>query len=656
MAITTPLDDDVLLFHRMRGREQLSRLSDYQLGLLSLRDIDLDELLGKPVSVKVVLAEDGPREVREFNGYVTQIAQHGTHGRYKRYTATVSPWLWFLTRTSDCRVFQDKTVREIVDMVFVDHPADCQWHLTGEYRKWPYCVQYRETDFNFVSRLLEHEGIYYYFKHADGKNTLVLTDSYPGHDVFPGYSQLPFVSKDRLGRSQIEHVSAWKVSRQVQPGAYALRDYDLERPTVELLTRATSPRSHARSQYERFDYPGHYVQRQDGERYAAMRVDEYASRFETATAATNAKGVAVGHLLTLTGHPREDQNREYLVTSATYQLEFSGYEAMPDRDGTSYQCRFAAMPAAQQFRPRRITKKPTIQGAQTAVVVGGAGEEIHTDSLGRVKIQFHWDRHGHRNENSSCWVRVSQFWAGHGFGAMFIPRVNHEVIVDFLDGDPDQPIVVGRVYNGLEKPPYSLPGQQTQSGVKSRSTPDGTVATCNEIRFEDKKDQEELFMQAERAMTIRVKGSEHHSVGGGRSVSVGGDQTTRIRKDHKLEVLEGGYNIDVKREHFTIDVPNGPFFVQSQRILQTADTFFTEVRGSTLLINDKGVSLRVNGDLTADVLGNRLRMSDTGVSITAAVGITLVCGGSKIELSPLGIAITSIGAVDVKGLPIKLNT
>jgi type VI secretion system secreted protein VgrG len=648
MEIATPLGPDVLLFHRMRAHEELSRLSHYQVSLLSLRHIDLDELLGKPVSVTLALPEDAARDLREFNGYVTEVAQHGTYGRYKRYTATVSPWLWFLTRTSDCRVFQDKTVREIVEMVFADHPADFQWQLTGEYRKRPYCVQYRETDFNFVSRLLEHEGIYYYFTNANGKNTMVLTDSASGHGVFPGYARLAFVDKGRLGRSQIEHVNAWTIARQVQPGAYAHRDYDFERPQVELLTRATSPRPHAWSEYERFDYPGDYVQRQDGERYASVRIDEYASRFETASGATNAKGVAVGHLLNLVGHPREDQNREYLVTAATYQLAFSDYEAMPDQRGATYRCRFAAMPAAQQFRPRRLTRKPTVQGAQTAIVAGRAGDEICTDAHGRVKVQFHWDRHGARNENSSCWVRVSQFWAGHGFGAMFIPRVNQEVIVDFLEGDPDQPIIVGRVYNGLEKPPYSLPGQQTRSGVKTRSTPDGTVTTCNEIYFDDKKDQEQFFMQAERAMTIRVKGSEHHSVGGARTVAVDGNQTTTIKGDDLLEVVEGHYGIEVRQKGMTVVVPDAEFEVQAKDVNHFARReFHANVDRSTLRMRPAGIE--------ADVLGNVVRIDPTSVSIEALVSISLTCGASKIELRPEGIKISAAAPIDVHGVPIKLN-
>ena len=347
---------------------------------------------------------------------------------------------------------------------------------------------------------------------------MVLTDSYPGHGFFPGYARLAFVA-GRQNRGDVERISAWKVSRQVQPGAYAHTDYDLERPTIDLLTRTTEPRPHAQSHHERFDYPGYYVQRQDGERYVSLRMDEASSQFETANATTNARGVAVGCLLNVVGHPRNDQNREYLVTSATYDLEFSDYESMPDRRGAQYRCRFSAMSSEQRFRPRRLTRKPSIRGVQTAVVVGPVDEEIHADALGRVTVQFIWDRYGGRNEHSSCWVRVSQFWAGPDFGAMFIPRVGQEVIVDFLEGDPDQPVVVGRVYNGQLKPPYAAADAQDTVRGEDPIDAGGAPTACNEIRFEDRHGHEEFFMQAERAMTIRVKGSERHSVGGSRRSS-----------------------------------------------------------------------------------------------------------------------------------------
>jgi len=436
MEIVTPLGGDVLLFHGMHAREEMGRLGEYQLDLLSpKKDINLDEILGKNVTVKLALPDDS---TRYFNGYVTRFAQGGTYGRYVRYSAVVHTWLWFLTRTADCRIFQDMTVPDIVKQVFGDHStADFKIELTSTYRKWTYCVQYRETDFNFVSRLMEEEGIYYYIRHTDGHNTVVLTDSTSKHTATAGYETIPFVSPEQVVRPDLERITSWDFSREVQPGVYVHDDYDLERPSVELKTRKPLSRSYTPSDYEIYDYPGHYLQKADGEQYAGVRIDEFGSQFETAQAATNAKGIAAGSLFTLEKYSRADQDGEYLILAGTYDLEFSEYEAMPKGAGTGYRCSFVAMSSQQQFRPRRATPKPFVQGPQTAMVVGPAGDEIYTDKFGRVKVQFHWDRYGKKDQNSSCWIRVSHPWAGKAWGSVSTPRIGQEVIVDFLEGDPD---------------------------------------------------------------------------------------------------------------------------------------------------------------------------------------------------------------------------
>ena len=543
MEIATPLGDDVLLFHGMHAREEMSRVSEYQLDLLSTRgDINLDDILGKNVTVKLALPDD---TTRYFNGYVTRFSQGGLLGRYYRYTALVRPWLWFLSRTADCRIFQDMTVPDIVKAVFSDHEtADFKLELTGTYRKWTYCVQYRETDLNFVSRLLEHEGIYYYVKHTDGHNTLVLTDSYSGHEACPGAKNIDFISPEKLARPDIEHISSWNFAREVQPGVYVHDDYDLERPSVELRTQKAVTRTYAPSNYEVFDYPGHYLQKADGDQYAGVRIDEFGAQFEVAHAATNVRGLSVGYLFSLQKFPRGDQNREHLVVGGAYDLEFSDYEALPDRGGASYRCSFVAMSSKQQFRPRRVTPKPFVQGPQTAVVVGPAGEEIYTDKYGRVKVQFHWDRLGKKDQNSSCWIRVSHPWAGKAWGAVATPRIGQEVIVDFLEGDPDQPIITGRVYNAEQMPPYDLPANKTQSGVKSRSSLGGSPANFNEIRFEDKKGSEQLFIHAEKNQDIEVENDESHWVGHDRKKTIDHDETTHVKHD-RTETVDNNEKITI---------------------------------------------------------------------------------------------------------------
>ena len=534
MEITTPLGADVLLFHAMHAREELSRVSEYQLDLLSLKhDINLDQILGKNVTVKLALQSG---ETRYYNGYVTRFSQGGMHGRYRRYSATVHPWLWFLSRTADCRIFQEMTVPKIVEKIFSEHPTAAHKNsLTGSYPTWTYCVQYRETDLNFVCRLLEQEGIYFYFTHVDGKHTLVMADSYSAHAPFQGKA-VPFLDPDVVARPDIEHISSWSLTREIQPGLYVHDDYDFERPSVELRAQKAVSRSYTPSTYEMYDYPGEYLVKAEGEATASVRIDEFGAQFETAQATANVRAINVGSLFTHEKNPRADQNREHLVVSATYDLEFSDYEAMPERGGADYRCSFVAMSSKQQFRPRRLTPKPSVQGPQTAVVVGPAGEEIYTDKYSRVKVLFHWDREGEKkkDENSSCWVRVSQPWAGKAWGGVAIPRIGQEVIVDFLEGDPDQPIITGRVYNAEQMPPYALPANKTQTGIKTRSSLGGTPDNFNEIRFEDKKGDEQLFIHAEKNQDIEVENDETHWVGHDRKKTIDNDETTpRQARPHR---------------------------------------------------------------------------------------------------------------------------
>ena len=358
MEITTPLGDD-LLFHGMHAREEMSRLFEYQLDLLSVKpDIDVDKILGKNVTVKLALPDDS---TRYFNGFVTRFSQGARYGRYTRYSAIVRPWLWFLTRTTDCRIFQEMTVPDIVKKVFADHPtADFAFELTGSYKKWVYCVQYRETDFNFVSRLLEQEGIYYYVRHTDGHNTVVLTDSTSKHVPTPGYEKISFISPEEVVRAELERITHWNFEREIQPGVYVHDDYDLERPSVELRTRKALTRSYAPSDYEVYDYPGLYLQKGDGEQYAGVRIDEFGTQFAAAHGVTNAKGINSGALFTLEDNPREDQNCEHLILGAVHDLQFSDYEALPGGGETEYRCSFTAMTSKQQFRPRRATPKPCL--------------------------------------------------------------------------------------------------------------------------------------------------------------------------------------------------------------------------------------------------------------------------------------------------------
>lgn len=543
VQVSTPLGEGALLFRRMTAVEELGRLFEFDLELLS-RDpqVPFEDLLGQPVTVALEL-QDG--SLRYFNGFVSRFSQAGSVGHFARYHATLRPWLWFLTRTADCRIFQGKTVPDIVKEVFREHGfTDFSEALGGSYRTWDYCVQYRETDFNFVSRLMEQEGIYYYFTHEDGKHTLVLADSPSSHDLIPGYEEIPYYPpSDNVIRE--DHLSGWGLSQEIQPGAYALDDFDFEKPRASLAAKASVSRRHAAASYEVYDYPGEYVQTPDGEAYARVRIEELHARHEQAVGRGNARGIAAGGLFRLAGFPREDQNREYLVVSATHEVEAENYESSGSGAGGAYACQFGAVGSQQPFRPARITPKPTVQGPQTAVVVGKDGEELWTDQYGRVKVRFHWDRDDEKKgEDSTCWIRVAQVWAGKGWGAIHTPRIGQEVIVEFLEGDPDRPIITGRVYNADNMPPYDLPANQTQSGIKSRSTKRGAGENYNEIRFEDKKGEEELLIHAEKNQTIEVENDENHTVGNNRTKTVGVDETTSVG-NNETETIGANWSVKV---------------------------------------------------------------------------------------------------------------
>lgn len=536
IALNTPLGEDVLVLRNMTGTEELGRLYRYELSLVSDdHAIKVDDILGQKVTIRLDLDDD---KKRYFNGYVSRFAQTGRSQSHATYQATIRPWLWFLTRRADCRIFQDMTVPEIVKKVFKDDGfSDFDASLGGSYDKWTYCVQYRETDFNFVSRLMEQEGIYYYFKHEDGNHTMMLCDSDKAHSKLTGNEEVPFHPPSDKARE--EHVYDWSNTQEVLPGLYSLQDFDFEKPSVDLAAQSKVKREHANAEFEIYDYPGEYLEEKEGKDYAKARIEELQWQHEKIAGAGTVRGFHPGGLFKLTEHPRSDQNREYLVVSANHDLNSAEFESGgASSGGPTCMCGFTAIESKTPYRSPRNTPKPVIQGPQTAIVVGPSGDEIYTDKYGRVKVQFHWDRQGKKDENSSCWIRVAQVWAGQAWGGIQIPRIGQEVMVEFLEGDPDQPIITGRVYNAEQMPPYGLPDNATQSGIKSRSSKDGNDANFNEIRFEDKKGSEELYLHAEKDHTNITENDRSEDVGHDRSLHVGHDKSEKIDNDKKIEVAK----------------------------------------------------------------------------------------------------------------------
>ncbi|AIN61459.1 type VI secretion system tip protein VgrG [Pseudomonas soli] len=556
--INSPLGPDKLILAEMGGSEELGRLFDYELQLTSDDPaIDLNQLLGKPMSLSV---QQSVGTSRHFHGIVARCSQSVDQGQFASYRVTLRPWLWLLTRTSDCRIFQHLSAPQIIKQVFRDLGfSDFEDLLSRNYREREYCVQYRETSFDFVSRLMEEEGIYYFFRHEQERHVLVLADAYGAHQKAPGYETVPYYPPDGQHRER-DHINDWHLAQEVQPGSLELNDYDFQRPSARIDVRSAMPRPHQAGDYPLYDYPGAYEQTQDGEHYARTRLESLQSLHERVELRGNARGLGSGHLFSLSNFSRQDQNREYLIVAARYYVHQERLESGGGSGAAQFESNLSCIDAQQSYRPVSSSLRPIVKGPQTAVVVGPAGEEIWTDQYGRVKVHFHWDRHDQSNENSSCWIRVSQATAGKNWGSIQVPRIGQEVIVSFLEGDPDRPIITGRVYNAEQTVPYDLPGGATQSGMKSRSSKGGSPANFNEIRMEDKKGAEQLYMHAERNMDTVVEQSETLSVGINRTqtvgmletITIGQDRIRAVRRDDML--LVGASKTDSVSTSYLIEV------------------------------------------------------------------------------------------------------
>ena len=666
-AVNTPLGEDALVLRSMTANERISALFEYALELSS-EDIDIapSDLLGKPATVSLRLM-DGSR--RWFNGWINRFSYVGFDGADALYKATLVPWLWFLSRTADCRIFQEQTVPDIVKSIFREHGfTDFEERLSGSYRQWVYCVQYRETDLSFVSRLLEHEGIYYFFEHQDGKHNLILADSYSAHSTIAGYEEVPYFPPDADSLRERDHINAWSIEQQVCPGAFANTSFDFTAPRKNLLVTRSSPKPHELADYEVFDFPGNYVEAGDSETYARVRLEEAQAGHELARAQGTARGLAAGALFSLTGHRRDDQNREYLILSADYRLrsdEFGSFESNPPEP--VFASSLTVMDAQVPYRPVRETPKPIVQGPQTAIVVGTAGEEIWTDQYGRVKVQFHWDRYGKKDENSSCWVRVSHPWAGKGWGAVAIPRIGQEVIIDFLEGDPDRPIITGRVYNGDCMPPFGLPSSAVVSGIKS-NTHKGSG--YNEISMDDTAGQEQVTTHAQfdmnttvehdQATTVhnnrndRIDVDDSETVGSNQTITIGSNQTISIggNRDETVGGTEiitiGGHRTETVNGGETVTVNGGRSHSVSGIQTTTISVAETHTVGAGRMHNvGAGEAVSVGGVQAVNV-GGAQTVSVGGAQMVNVGALQSVNVGGPHKLSAAVISETSKGPFKIK--------
>jgi type VI secretion system secreted protein VgrG len=569
----TPLPPGQLQFRAMHGAEGLSQLFEFDVDLVSESyTLDMRSLLGKPMTLEMETAD----EPRYLNGEITRcvlVGRDGGDARHYVYRATLRPWLWYLTQTSDNKIFQNKTAPDVIREVLKDYKYPVEFKLVDRYRSWEYCVQYQETDFAFISRLMEHEGIYYWFRHDKDKHTLVLTDDVTQHEPVPGYERIPYYGPDRNAVPREDYVYDWEVAEQITPGAFATTDYHPLTPAASLEARRNNPGAHDNGDLEMYEWQGGYTDPEDAEHYTRVRLESLQCQREQGRGSCNARGLAAGRLFTLRNHPRQAENREYLVVGTYYRVRDTG-PTTGAGDPATFDVDFVVLPSSTQFRAPRATPMPHTHGPQTATVVGKQGEEIWTDKMGRVKVQFHWDRYGQKDENSSCWVRVSSPWAGGGFGGIQLPRVNDEVVVDFIGGQPDRPIIIGRVYNANNLPPWDLPDNATQSGFLSRSK-NGTPATANALMFEDRPGGERIWMHAERNLHTEVEADELHTTDGTRTTVIGGDDTKRVLCNRDIHVT-GTDKLTVCETRTVHVTGHEDYTVQASRTVHVQDGLMEE--------------------------------------------------------------------------------
>lgn len=619
LRIDTPLGADVLLIEGFQVREGISQPFAIQVDAISERtkagQVTAETLIGKNVLITVAL-KDGAK--RYFHGMVSRLVQggRGAEERFVRFQLEIVPTLARLGAGTNCRVFQLLSAADIVKNVLKKYQVEIKDALTKTYTLRDYCVQYRETDLSFVSRLMEDEGIFYFFDHQESKHVMVLADKPDANQPCPVQNSVHYEEEGGFGERE-DTVLDWTVTEQLRSGLMTLRDHHFQLPDKTLeVSDPTSISRGGNNQLEVYDYPGDYAKlfkdpekrlgevEKEGQKIVHLRMEREEAAYEEANGTSDVRAFCSGFRFTLKDHFRSDWNQDWLLTSVQHSAVQSPGYVSDEAVGQAYSNTFTCIPHKVPFRPERLTLKPVVRGPHTAVVVGAAGEEIFPDKFGRVKVQFFWDRDGNKDEKSSCWIRVAQPWAGKNWGFIAIPRVGHEVVVDFLEGDPDQPIIVGSVYNADNMPPYTLPDNKTQTGIKTRSSKGGGSANFNEIRFEDKKGNEELYVHAERNLTGIVEAEESRSVGASRTTTIYKNDTETVKTgDHSLTVSQGN-------------------------------------REATISMGNDKLTVSL-GDVTHEVPVGTHKVDAMMVEVDGTVMITLKCGASSIQMTPASITITA---------------
>lgn len=661
------LGKDALLLSGFSGQEAISRLFSFQLDLLRevadpvslqpVKTLKFSDVIGQKATISVQRAGGTPRY---FNGIVSRFAQSGADDKFVHYQMEVVPALWLLTRYSDCRIFHSETVTDIIQSVLQDHGIAFSTSLSGSYSPLEYCVQYRETDFNFISRLMEKFGIFYFFQHTDTAHTMVLADSASAHQPCDGQAEAGYKVSSSLDADSVVH--SWCMEQELKSGKYSLADFYFETPDASIQASEETVDSVAgNSSYELFDYPGEYTVRGDGAALAKVRMQEVEASHLLAHGLSTCRSFTSGDKFGLTDHPDDSLNASYVLTEIQHVASVAGSyagegEVNPEHE--SYSNQFICIPDTVPFRPARLTPKPFVQGPQTAIVVapGSSSSEILVDKYGRVKVLFPWDgvSSTHKTQQYSCWLRVSQEWAGQGWGSITIPRVGQEVIVSFLEGDPDRPIITGRVYNASQTVPYALPDNQTRSTFMTRSSKGGSASTYNELRFEDKKGAEQVFLRAQFDQDNRVLNDSREWVGNNRSLMVTKDQMESVGGDLHTQVTGGvfgtvGKDVNTKVTGKVIENVGGDSNsnVAGNVIEKVGGDSNSNITGNLNQKVGQTMSLQVgqnlyekSGQNYAHQAGMQIHLK-AGMTVVLEAGteICLKVGGNYIDINPAGVSI-----------------
>ncbi|NNF00656.1 MAG: type VI secretion system tip protein VgrG [Pyrinomonadaceae bacterium] len=639
LSIATPLGKDFLLLNEFFATEGISELFSCEVELLHEEDeaghkptdIDVTSILGQAVTISITQS-DGTS--RTLSGIVNSFSRGNRTTRFSCYHATIVPHVWLLTQISQSRIFQQKSVPDILNEVFKGF--EVTYEIRGEFERRNYCVQYQETDFDFASRLMEEEGIYYYFVHADGSHKMIIANTPQSHKDVPVKSEIDYSVEVSDEEGFVGSIRDLWVDCRLQTGKYTLWDYTFQLPTNKLSVEQPSFfKVGENRKLENYEYPAGYARKYDGidraggevpddlqkvfkdnQRTVENRMKALDSQYKTLSGSSDCASLTAGHKYSLLKHPNPEMNAQYLVTTIDYKAKQSPDYISDEDQGDTYSSSFTCIPygaGAPDYCPPRKTQKPIVYGTQTALVVGPGGEEIFTDKFGRVKVLFRWDRHGQANEGSSCWIRVAQSWAGNRWGMMFIPRVGMEVIVSFEEGDPDRPIIAGCVYNPETMPPYELPDEKTKAMIKSDSSKGGKG--FNEIRFEDEKGSEQVFIHGEKNLDTRVKNDSLSFIGKDRHLTIENNQHEKVKRDKHIDV--GGDRNE-------------------------------KVTGSVSLKVDSDVQEKVGQKYGLDAGMEVHIKSGMNLVVESGTNLTLKVGGNFVNINP--------GGVFIKGTMVMINS